>query len=262
MCSLCLAADMPWKWHGGAADGKRGSKRDDDSEVLKLIKAQTKEMREYKKEVEKQFKEIGGKPAFAGSKQSAAGPLDKNGKKFWCCPGCGYAENFVSRQACRECAAPRGGTVASPARAGAPAKPAPPKVAAASATPAAAAPELPPGLREEAASMDTETVPVETRIVRLETELKVMRLGSMPESKALAASCEQALKLAREEQRLARPLPARFQAATDKANKFKLQQVELAGKTKALQEQQEVAARQEAEGRVAALQEKESLGWL
>ena len=38
-------------------------------------------------------------------------------------------------------------------------------------------------------------------------------------------------------------MPARFQAATDKAIKFKLHQVELAGKTKALQEQAEAAAK-------------------
>ena len=109
------------------------------------------------------------------------------------------------------------------------------------AAPAAAAPELPPGFQEEAVKMETEVVPVESRIARLEAELKVVRLGAMPESKALVTTYEQSLKLAREEQRLARPLPARYQAATDKTVKLRLQQAELEGKAKSVQEQRAAA---------------------
>ena len=166
--------------------------------------------------------------------QSSVPKEPKQAKKFWTCGNCGDVKCFESRAECHRCLVPR---------AGAPTKAALPKAAAAKAAPAAAAPETPPGPQEEADKMETEVMPVETRIARLEAELKVVRLGTMPESKALAASFEQSLKLAREEQRLARPLPARFQAATDKANKFKLLQVELASKSKALQEQRAAAAK-------------------
>jgi hypothetical protein len=85
--------------------------------------------------------------------------------------------------------------------------------------------------------METDVIPVETRISRLEAELKVLRMGTLPESRALVATYEQALKAAREEQRLARPLPARFQAATDKQVKLKMQKAEILSKTTVLQGQ-------------------------
>ena len=64
----------------------------------------------------------------------------------------------------------------------------------------------------------------------------------------MLASFEAELKALREQQKLARPLPARFQAATDKVFKFKLQKEELVGQVQALQEQGGAAAK--------ALQEK------
>jgi hypothetical protein len=233
---------MSWKWHGGAADGKRGSKRDDDSEVLKLIKAQTKEMREYKKEVEKQFKEIGGKPAFAGSKQSAAGPLDKNGKKFWSCVGCNYKENFTSRSACRECGAQRGGpatlppgfgasssspaAAASAAEGKAAAAKAAVAAAAAAASAAAAAAKaavVPSGAA--AAGVDHMKVekPLLDRILGAESYIKMLK-GSKgtpgwDRAKVQLDAAEEDLKMLREEQRSARPVAARMQASAAKLAK-------------------------------------------
>ena len=94
--------------------------------------------------------------------------------------------------------------------------------------------------------MVTEVVPIEIRISRLESDLKVLRSAHLPESKALMATYEADLKLAREEQRLARPLPARLQAATDKVAKNKQLKEENAAKTAALRAQVEAL---EKEGR-------------
>ena len=132
--------------------------------------------------------------------------------------------------------------------------PQPPGLEAATKMAAAAAAAEGPEEQDQAV-METEAVPVEQRIVRLESELKVLRQGSLPESKALAVVYEQALKAAREEQRLARPLPARYQAATDKLSKLKLQELDLASKAKAIQVQAAAAAKLSQEKLHAVLKE-------
>ena len=165
-------------------------------------------------------------------------PKKETNKQWFCLAAdCGFAKNFGHRTECFKCKAPK--RMPPSLSAGA----VRPGVTAVAAAGQAAGVKQEPTEKEAASMMDTEVVPVETRIARLETELKVLRLGTLPESEALAVSYEQAPKSAREEQRLARPLPARFQAATDKATKSKLLQAELANKTGALQEHRETAAK-------------------
>jgi hypothetical protein len=91
--------------------------------------------------------------------------------------------------------------------------------------------------------METEAVPVEEQISKLEAEIKLYRNAAFPQSKALVASFEAEVKMLKEQQKLARPLPARFQAATDKLVKFKLLKDELATKAQLLQEQAAAAAK-------------------
>ena len=187
---------------------------------------------------------------LAGIKSKAGGKGWEQVKtKYWVCQPCGYDKNFLKKEACHSCGEAKMQAAGQAAA----------KAAAAAATPQAARVPQPPGpgaattaaaaaaeakTKEQGqAGMETEAVPVEQRIARLEAELKVMRQGSLPESKALAVVYEQALKAAREEQRLARPLPARYQAATDKLCKLKLQELDLAGKAKIIQEQAEAAAK-------------------
>ena len=111
--------------------------------------------------------------------------------KFWSCQPCGYDKNFLKKEACHSCGEAKqqaaGQAVA--------------KAAAAAAVPQAARVPQPPGLdaatkvaaaaaaaegpeKQDQAAMETEAVPVEQRIARLEAELKVLRQGSLPESKA------------------------------------------------------------------------------
>ena len=65
--------------------------------------------------------------------------------------------------------------------------------------------------------MITEAIPIEDQIVKLE-----------PQTKALLVSLEAELLQLREQQRQARPLPARLQAATHRLEKFKTAQAEAA----------------------------------
>ena len=190
------------------------------------------------------------KKVLEGSTTKKAKPETGDGSKYWVCGHCGADRCFNSRQACHKCLKPR-----VPQPPGLPAAAARPTAAAAAASPVAAAganvavaAAAPAAAADGAAAaaqapMETEAVPVETRISRLEAEIKVLRLGNLPESKALVATYEQALKAAREEQRLARPLPARFQAATDKQVKLKMQKAEILSKTATLQEQAAAAAK-------------------
>ena len=241
---------MPWTWtaktnnkagegknKGGSGNGSpkaagSGGAAAGESAMDRKLKQLQKQMEKEAKEFATFKKETAVKLRAAGERSSKQEAVAKPAKKLWTCGSCGDEKCFESRAECHRC-----GTT----RAGAPTKAAPPKAAAVKAAPAAAAPELPPGSQEEAVKMETEVVPVESRIARLEAELKVVRLGAMPESKALVTTYEQSLKLAREEQRLARPLPARYQAATDKTVKLRLQQAELEGKAKSVQEQRAAA---------------------
>ena len=77
----------------------------------------------------------------------------------------------------------------------------------------------------------------------MEAEIKLYRNAAFPQSKALVASFEAEVKMLKEQQKLARPLPARFQAATDMLVKFKLLKDELAAKAQLLQEQAAAAAK-------------------
>jgi hypothetical protein len=219
--------------------------------------------------VEKQFKEIGGKPAFAGSKQSAAGPLDKNAKKFWSCVGCNYMENFTSRSACRECGAQRGGPATLPpgfggsssrpaaaAAAAAVGRAAAAKAAAAAAAAAAsaaAAAAKAAAVHAAAAPMDTSgpvelVASLEDRVFDLEAWVKHLKAVKGTErGKQHLEAAEAELAALREQQKLARPLPARLQAAADRLASCRNVQAAAAANLEAVKDSLREAAEELAE---------------
>ena len=249
---------MPWSWTStakaagkdkgkGKGGGGNGSQTAAGSGVAAAGESATdRKYKQLQKRMEKEAKEFAAFKKETAAKLRAAelckGSAAKKPKEFWTCNACGDERCFSTRDTCHKC-----GTGKSQAAGQAAAKAAPPKAAAAKAArpkaPAAAAPETPPGLQEAADSMETEAVPVEEQISKLEAEIKLYRNATFPQSKALVASFEAEVKVLKEQQKLARPLPARFQAATDKLVKFKLQKEELAVKAQFLQEQAEAAAK-------------------
>ena len=237
-----------------ASSGGGGGKGASVTQMEKQLQALQKRFDQQDKASAKLLAEIKGKQNGKSQEQVKV--------KYWSCQPCGYDKNFLKKEACHSCGEAKQQAAGQAAA----------KAAAAAAVPQAARVPQPPGLeaatkvaaaaaaaegpeKQDQAAMETEAVPVEQRIARLEAELKVLRQGSLPESKALVVIYEQALKAAREEQRLARPLPARYQAATDKLSKLKLQGLDLATKAKAIQVQAEAAAKLAQEKLHAVLKE-------
>ena len=209
---------MPWAWKSAKASGSSSKGERVETEMDRKFQRLEKQLEREAKEAaafRRQFaKEAGGKPAAVGSSMPAAAAADKASKKFWCCLGCGYAENFMTRPACRECSVPRAGAPAQPK---VPQPRGPPAAAAkATAAPQAAAVHAAAGPMDTSGPAEVETS-LEDRAVDLEAWVKHLKMVKGTErGKQHLEAAEAELAALREQQKLARPLPARLQAAADR----------------------------------------------
>ena len=156
------------------------------------------------------------------------GSTPKVPKEVWTCLACGDEKCFVTRKECHRCKAPRGAvscggqpTVGKP-KAG--------------------------GLKQEVLmEVEADASTTEDRIAELEDLVKAVKGKETPLAKAQRQVWEEQLKQLKEEQRQARPLPARLQAATDRLAKVRQSQEELGNKAAQQQEQLEATQRELAE---------------
>jgi hypothetical protein len=160
-------------------------------------------------------KAVAAMTAVAGQAKAVKPAAAGIGKQYWTCPACGDDRCFSSRTSCHKC-----GVARAPQPAGLPMA-----VATAAASLAAGVAAAAAGAEDP---MITEAIPIEDQIVKLEAEVKVLKQASLPQTKALLVSLEAELLQLREQQRQARPLPARLQAATHRLEKFKTAQAEAA----------------------------------
>ena len=127
----------------------------------------------------------------------------KSQKDTWTCTHCKAEKCFATREKCYKCGEPR---VPNPPGLGAKTAAVKPAVKAAAA----------------AAPMEVEViedVTVEDMIAEVEDNLKLLRGKETVWAKSQKVELEAQLKEMKEQQRLARPLPARLQAATDRVAK-------------------------------------------
>jgi hypothetical protein len=127
-------------------------------------------------------------------------------KDTWTCTHCKAEKCFATREKCYKCGEPR---VPNPPGLGAHAAAGGP-----AAKQAAAAAATQPMEDEE---IQEETL--EDRIAEVEDNLKILKGKETVWAKSQKADLEAQLKVMKEQQRLARPLPARLQAATDRVAK-------------------------------------------
>jgi len=231
---------MPWNsewrsgWGGDAAALRRGER-------------ESKESRQYRKDREHMLKEIGdlkkalkdkkagtgsgGKSAVAGRNRPAADTKPK--REFWCCVGCNYQENFLSRQQCRKCTAARPAPEPSPPGLGGAASDQAVEAAAAAAAAAAAtaaagrwAVEAEKAARQakEAEPMAVEG-PVADRIAGLEVLVKHLRAlkdtAGWAYAKDQVDAAEKEIKALREQQKAAKPYEHQLLASSGEVAKCK-----------------------------------------
>jgi hypothetical protein len=147
---------------------------------------------------------------------------DKGHKqKCWCCP-CGFAENFMKREACFKCGLAKGNLP----------------------------PPLPPGLAAGPPAVDKDgdqtmkavvELSLEDKIRGIQGDIKWMKMSLIPETKAQVALYEAELQKLLDQQKKERPLPARLQAATARDEKAKAAQAEAIKKVASLEEQLRLA---------------------
>ena len=147
---------------------------------------------------------------------------DKGHKqKCWCCP-CGFAENFMKREACFKCGLAKGNLP----------------------------PPLPPGLAAGPPVVDKDgdqtmkavvELSLEDKIRGIQGDIKWMKMSLIPETKAQVALYEAELQKLLDQQKKERPLPARLQAATARDEKAKAAQAEAIKKVASLEEQLRLA---------------------
>jgi hypothetical protein len=188
---------------------------------------------------------------LVGSTPKAGAPANGTKEdKYWTCLACGDERCFLSRKECHRCSVPR---------AGAPVKAAPPKAAAAKAE------AEPMDLTED----EVPATSLEDQIAEREVRIKAIKgLGSSWGQLQLEAA-EAELKSLKEQQKRARPLPARLQAATARLLKARELQEENNEVVQNLQDklaaaltvQTEVAAKvSEAEAELQAVTELAAVG--
>ena len=134
---------------------------------------------------------------------AAAKQEPKSQRDTWTCTHCKAEKCFATREECYQCGEPR---VPTPPGLGARTAAAKPAVKAA----AAVAP------MEVEAIVD---VTLEDMIAKVEDDLKLLKGKESAWAKSQKADLDVQLKAMKEQQRLARPLPARLQAATDRVAK-------------------------------------------
>ena len=148
--------------------------------------------------------------AKLGVSSTASNPHPKQEPKAqkdtWSCTHCEAEKCFATREKCYKCGEPR---VPNPPGLGAHAAAGGP-----AAKQAAAAAATQPMEDEE---IQEETL--EDRIAEVEDNLKILKGKETVWAKSQKADLEAQLKVMKEQQRLARPLPARLQAATDRVAK-------------------------------------------
>ena len=147
---------------------------------------------------------------------------DKGHKqKCWCCP-CGFAENFMKREACFKCGLAKGNLP----------------------------PPLTPGLAAGPPAVDKDgdqtmkavvELSLEDKIRGIQGDIKWMKMSLIPETKAQVALYEAELQKLLDQQKKERPLPARLQAATARDEKAKAAQAEAIKKVASLEEQLRLA---------------------
>ena len=133
-----------------------------------------------------------------------AEPLKKAGVP-WTCKHCKAEKCFASRTECYKCGEPREVVVPTPPGLGA--------KAAADKAPGKQVPATQP-MEEDEFEFEEETL--EDRIGEVEENLKILKGKESAWAKTQRADLEASLKNLKEQQKLARPLPARLQAATDR----------------------------------------------
>ena len=141
--------------------------------------------------------------AFAKGSPSCHPKQEPKSRDTWTCTHCKAEKCFATREKCYKCGEPR---VPNPPGLGAHAAAGGP-----AAKQAAAAAATQPMEDEE---IQEETL--EGRIAEVEDNLKILKGKETVWAKSQKADLEAQLKAMKEQQRLARPLPARLQAATDR----------------------------------------------
>ena len=140
---------------------------------------------------------------IAGSPSTRPKQEPKAQKDTWTCTHCKAEKCFATRAECYKCGKPR--------------VPTPPGLGAKAAAVKPAAKEA-----TAAAAMDVdviEEVTLEDAIAEAEENLKLLKGKESVWAKSQKQDLEGQLKVLKEQQRLARPLPARLQAATDRVAK-------------------------------------------
>ena len=154
------------------------------------------------KNVEKLAKMVAGLQAKFEKLGVNAEPLKEKGAP-WTCKHCKAEKCFASRSECYKCGKPKDAVVPTPPGLG-----------------AKAAVDKVPGKQALATQpMEEDKIEEETledRITEVEENLRILKGKESAWAKAQRADLEALLKNMKEQQKLARPLPARLQAATDR----------------------------------------------
>ena len=154
------------------------------------------------KNVEKLAKMVAGLQAKFEKLGVNAEPLKEKGAP-WTCKHCKAEKCFASRSECYKCGKPKDAVVPTPPGLGA--------KAAVDKVPGKQAPATQP-MEEDKIEEET----LEDRITEVEENLRILKGKESAWAKAQRADLEALLKNMKEQQKLARPLPARLQAATDR----------------------------------------------
>jgi hypothetical protein len=153
------------------------------------------------KDVAKLTKMMAGLQAKFDKLGVNAEPLKEKGAP-WTCKHCRAERCFASRSECYKCGKPRGAVVPTPPGLG-----------------AKAGADQVPGKAPATQPMEEdklEEATLEDRIAEVEEDLRVLKGKESAWAKTQRAELEALLKNMKEQQKLARPLPARLQAATDR----------------------------------------------
>ena len=222
------------------AGGRGGGRSEQGSSLQKETLAQ---LIKNNRGFEKMFDVLAG---FAGAPSTRSKQEPKAQKDTWTCTHCKAEKCFATRAECYKCGKPR--------------VPTPPGLGAKAAAVKPAAKEA-----TAAAAMDVdviEEVTLEDAIAEAEENLKLLRGKETVWAKSQKQDLEGQLKVLKEQQRLARPLPARLQAATDRVAKSGLavkdSETEVAAICEALKEARKKLEENQ-EKHLVALQEMEAV---